>query len=176
MDRTVDFLKDFEAASDQLRLARAEALPLIDADAIFNELSDNSGRYIRFNAFNVFLGEEEGSEDLFDEFVTKGDPGMTLAGFKSLLGFDLVPENRRSSNIDQFDSYSICRTFLVTFCSLYFSTERVRRSIITSRSFTPTKVYRRMRQSPPCLHYADFATALFSGLAHSYSHASRFYP
>ena len=87
MQRTVEFLKDFEAQANQLKETRRDVLPLIDSAAIFNHLSENGGKFIRFESFNSFVESEDGARDMFDTFVNQAEPGLTYAGFKKMLGY-----------------------------------------------------------------------------------------
>lgn len=169
MDRVVQYLKDFEAAAEQLREARSDVLPFINVNEVFDALSDNSGRYIPLRNFELFVDADCGTLELFDEFCMKGDPGITLEAFRNLLGFT---ENARIvsriKHIDFTDSLDICRAFLLSYCTLFYETEKTRRSILRSKHFVATNMFRHLRHSsliPSSLTYSTFTSAI-AGLTH----------
>ena len=169
--RALQYLTDFEAASDQLKSSREELLPWINPQAIFDDLSDNSGRYMRYNAFTILVDDTEGARELFDEFTKDGDPGLDIDGFIEMLGIPDTQFTPRYDGIDLRDTLAICRTFLVSFCGLHYSIEKSRNDILNSRHFIATITFRKLRNQsriPAHLNYSHFTRALYSGIAHSH--------
>ena len=169
MALVVQYLKDFREASDQLKEARMNILPFINVNEVFEALSDNSGRFIPFTNFNLFVTADCGASELFDEFSVHGDPGITIDGFKRLLGFSedvkVMPRYKHMTFIDSLD---ICRTYLLSFCTLFYETEKIRREIVKSKRFVATSAFRHLRHSsliPTSLAYSEFTSAI-AGLAH----------